>query len=63
MRKLSEKIYTNSNIIKQHFDILHEFLPTKLSECKNLKMPSIKNLLDNLTNDKKKTSKEQVYYL
>ena len=56
--KLSEKIYTNSNIIKQHFDILHEFsLPTKLSECKNLKMPSIESLLDNLTNDKKKTSK------
>ena len=56
--KLSECIYKNNNIISQHKDILYEFnLPTKLSECKNLKMPSLKVLVDNLNKDKKKTSK------
>ena len=57
-KKLSECIYKNNNIISQHKDILYEFnLPTKLSECKNLKMPSLKVLVDNLNKDKKKTSK------
>tara|TARA_B100000795_G_scaffold269968_1_gene261441 strand:- start:4906 stop:6009 length:1104 start_codon:yes stop_codon:yes gene_type:complete len=56
--QLSEKKYDNNYIFRQHKDILKEFnLPIKLSECNNLVMPKINNLILRLDKDKKKTFK------
>tara|TARA_B110000858_G_scaffold49587_1_gene57225 strand:+ start:2577 stop:3680 length:1104 start_codon:yes stop_codon:yes gene_type:complete len=56
--KLSKELYNNNNIIQQHLDILSEFqLPTKISECNNLSLPTIDTLVMNLNKDKKKTTK------
>ena len=55
--KLSNLLFDN-NLIIQHKEILQSFnLPTNISECKNLDYPNINNLIKNINNDKKKTSK------
>lgn len=61
---LSEIIYGGSELKKMHKDILSAYsLPTTISEKNNLKIPKIKNLINNLKNDKKKTTKGNRFIL
>ncbi len=54
--QMSESLYGNKNIIREHSEILTKYtLPTKLSCLKNIKIPNVDNLFSRLSKDKKRT--------
>ena len=55
--QMSENLYGNKEIIKEHYEILSKFLlPTKISCLNNLELPEKSVLIENLVKDKKRTS-------